>query len=86
MISLNDFVKTTLRWMYYHGKIGGVHTPEGRILRRMRFLPPNEKKEAINEWEHCIKQHQWVFRQKKTGEWHVTLNRATLPEVLREIQ
>ena len=29
---------------------------------------------------------EFLTKLKKTGEWHVTLNRATLPEVLREIQ
>lgn len=71
-----------LRWMLVQGIIGGKHTPEGRVMKRIAHLPRDEQNEIKKEWEHCIKQLQWVFRMKKTGEWHVSLN----PKVLAEIK
>jgi len=83
---MKDSVRTVLRWMYHRGKIGGSHTPEGNILRKWRFLPKKEMKDALEEWEHCIKQLNWVLRYKSTGENHVSLNPRKIPEIEREIQ
>ena len=83
---MRDSIIAVLRWMYNRGKIGGCHTPEGNITRRWRFLSPKEMKETLIEWEMCITKLQWVLRQKKTRERHVSLNPRTLQEVLKGIQ
>ena len=70
-----------LRWMISQGMIGGRHTPEGRVMKRIAHLPRDEHDAIVDEWEHCIKQLQWVFRMKKTGEWHVSLNPKMLSEL-----
>ena len=70
-----------LRWMLSQGMIGGKHTPEGRVMKRIAHLPRDEQNLILKEWEHCIKQLQWIYRMKKTGEWHVSLNPKALSEI-----
>jgi len=79
-------VKDTLRWMINRNYLGGKHMPEGRIFQRWKNLSKSEHREAINEWEFLIKQLQWVFRMKKTGDVHVTLNSEKRPEIIRYIK
>ena len=81
-IQLNQATKDILRFLWVRKVIGGKHTPEGRIMKLIAHLSAREQNEVINEWEYCIKQLQWVFRMKKTGEWHVTLNPKKLREIL----
>lgn len=78
--------KKILRWMFNRRIIGGKHTPEGRVLQMVHYLPANEQKETLKEYEECIKQRQWISRMKKTGAWHVTLNPDMIDEIAREIE
>lgn len=80
-IELRNGTKDILRFLLVRRIIGGKHTPEGRIQKLIAHLPADEQKTVIGEWEYCIKQLQFVFRQKKTGEWHVSLNPKKLGEV-----
>jgi len=66
--------------------IGGKHTPEERVLGWIAHLPPDEQKRIKNDWGICIKQRLWVFRMKKTGEWHVSLNPKRIHEISNAIK
>jgi len=79
-------VKKILCWMFNKKIIGGKHTPEARVLQMIHYLPKDEQKITLNEYEECIKQKQWIFRMKKTGARHVTLNPNMIDEIAREIE
>lgn len=78
--------RSILRLLLVKRIIGGKHTPEKRVLGWITHLSPDEQKRVKDEWEKCIKQYLWVFRMKKTGEWHVSLNPKMMPEILNAIK
>ena len=86
MTPLNEHTKDVLRFLWLRKIIGGKHTPEGRVLKLITHLPSEKQREVVAEWEYCIKQLQWVFRMKKTGEWHVTINPKKLREIVEAIK
>lgn len=78
---VNAYTKDTVRWLISKGCWGEKHTPEDRVLKRLKQRTPDrEQKSALKEYEKLVKQNV-IMRQKKTNADHVSLN----PEKAEEI-
>lgn len=84
MEDINACVKDLLRSLFNKHRIGGKHTEENNLFRRIKHLPKNEQKEIIEGWKICIQQ-EYVLRKISTGEIHVSLNPRKLKEILELI-
>lgn len=62
---------------------GGVHTPEARVLTWVKHEP--NKRAFVKEYKKLIR-NEWLLKQKKTKEWHLTLNIQKKKEILHYIK
>jgi len=74
-----------LRSLFNKRRIGGKHTEEANLFRRIKHLSRAEQSAIIEDWEKCMKDG-FVIRLKKTSEFHVSLNPEKLKEILEMIQ
>ncbi len=80
-VDINPHIRGLIRAMLNKHLIGGKHTEEKNILKRVQHLPRREVKDIVRAWEMVV--HAGiVLRKKSTGEIHVSLN----PRKLEEIQ
>lgn len=84
-MALNETTKDMLRSLFNKRRIGGKHTEEANLFRRITHLPRVEQSAVLDDWETCVK-NGFVIRLKKTGEFHVSLNPEKLKEVCEIIQ
>jgi hypothetical protein len=82
---LNETTKDMLRSLFNKRRIGGKHTEEANLFRRIKHLPRGEQSAILTDWEYCVK-NELVLRLKKTGEFHVSINPEKLKEVFEIIQ
>ncbi|MBI4146175.1 hypothetical protein HY489_02445 [Candidatus Woesearchaeota archaeon] len=82
---VNKHIQDMIRCMYSTRRIGGRHTEERNITKRLKHLPREEQKEALEAWENCIRAGV-ILRKKSTGENHVSLNPRYLRELLALIE
>lgn len=82
---MNQTTKDMLRCLFNKRQIGGKHTQEANLFRRIRHLPRDEQSAILDDWENCIKSGL-VLRLKKTGEWHISINPEKLKEILEIIE
>jgi len=77
-------IKTIIVVLLNKRKIGGVHIPEKKVLKRLGWIEDNERKEFEKDYKNLINQG-CIFRQKKkTGkgsDWHISLNPKRLKEL-----
>jgi len=78
-------VKTThakdlLRSLLNKHKIGGCHTEERNVLKRIDHLPRDEQRLILDDWRECVNEGI-VLCKKSTGEVHVSLNPKKLKEI-----
>lgn len=83
--NLNETTKDLLRSLFNKHRIGGRHTEEANLFRRIKHLPRDEQSAIIDDWEDCVRMGL-VLRLKKTGEFHVSLNPEKLKEICEMIQ
>ena len=69
-----------LRKLRYHKIVGGKHTPEAFCLRLVKHLPKQEHKDALKDWEWCIKEGLVLTKPTHSGR-HVSLNPKRIGEI-----
>ncbi len=77
----NKQVMDLLRHLFNKRKIGGNHTEERNVLKRINHLPRDEQNAVLEAWQDCVKQ-ELVLCKKSTGEVHVSLNPRKIKEIL----
>jgi len=82
---IDPHVKGFLRSLFNKRRIGGRHTEENNLLRRIKHLPRAEQKATLEQWAACVNQGL-VLCKKSTGEIHVSLNPQKLKEILSLIE
>ena len=60
--------------------IGGKHTPERLVIKKIKHFPKEEYKTAIQDWAECIKDGLVLIKQKP-NERHVSLNPHRIGEI-----
>ena len=80
MMKISNGCKVILRKLLNQRRIGGKHIPETLCLRRIKHLPKDEHKQALKDWEWCIKEGL-VLTKPKPNERHVFLNPKKLDEI-----
>ncbi|MBS3145581.1 hypothetical protein J4414_02160 [Candidatus Woesearchaeota archaeon] len=76
----NQNTIAVLRRLFTKRRIGGKHTEEKNVLRWLKNLSPEDKNLALKDWDKAIKDGL-VLKQKKTKEWHVSLNPRRLKDI-----
>ena len=84
-IELSQGCISILRKLFNQRRIGGRHIPETICLRWIKNLPKDEHKQALKDWEHCIKEGL-VLTKPKPSDRHVFLNPRRLDEILELIK
>ncbi len=74
-----------LRRLLNQKRIGGKHIPENLCLRWIKHLPKTEHKNALKDWERCIKEGLVLTKPKPSGR-HVFLNPRRLAEIYQLVQ
>ena len=82
---MNETTTDMLRCLFNKCRIGGKHTEELNIFRRIKHLPRDEQSVVLEDWDKCVKDGL-VIRLKKTGEFHVSLNPERLKEIMEIIE
>ncbi len=72
-VPLSDGCRMMLRKLLHQRRIGGKHMPEILALKSIQYLPKQEYKDAIKDWEDCIKEGLIIVKQKP-NERHVSIN------------
>lgn len=82
---MNAALKTILRLMLDKTIIGGVHTPEDKlVLSKIKWLNKEERREFEKEYKVAINNGLILRIMKKTGkgsDWHISLNPRRLKEI-----
>lgn len=60
--------------------IGGKHTPERLVIKKIKHFPKEEYKTALQDWAECIKDGLVLIKQKP-NERHVSLNPHRIEEI-----
>ncbi len=69
-----------LRKMLRQERIGGRNIPEALIKSRVKDLPKDEHRQAMKDWETCIKEGLILTKPKPYGT-QVSLNPRKLKEI-----
>lgn len=62
---------------------GGVHKPERRVLRWVKTM--QDRRAFVKEYKGFIR-NEWIIRERKTQEWHISLNIRKKAEILDYIK
>ena len=83
-IKLSKQIKKVLETLLNKKIIGGKHTEEKNIFKRLKHLSKEENKIALKEWLWCVKE-ELILQKKSTGQIHVSLNPRKMKEILELI-
>ena len=83
---MNKALKTILMILINRKCIGGVHTPEKRlIVSKIKYLDANDRKQFKREYKKMIDIGYIIREKKKTGKgtgWHITLNPRRIGDIM----
>jgi len=69
-----------LRKLLNQRRVGGRHLPEPLALRPLKNLSKEDYRNALNDWEWCIKEGLVYTKPTHSGR-HISLNHRRLPEI-----
>ena len=89
-IKLIDEVKLIIRKLLRQSCIGGVHTPEKPLFRRIKNLHNKIlKKEIVKNWAELVN-HGYIWRimkrTKKGTDYHISVNPKKVYELKEEVK
>ncbi len=85
MKQISDACRDMLRRLYNRRVIGGKHIPEPLCLSWIKHLPKKQHKQAVKDWNWCIRQ-ELIITKPKPSKRHVSLNAKKIQEITELVQ